>query len=82
MSLNMSQKSRQEMLEQARERYGRRGRQDRSWLLDEVCALCGYERKHAIKVLGGSRAIAAHGDRRGGSSSVYGEAERAVLKKI
>jgi len=82
MSLKMSQKSRQEMLEQARERYGRRGRQGRSRLLDEVCALCGYERKHAIKVLGGSRAIAGHGGRRGGSSPVYGEAERAVLKKI
>ena len=78
----MSQKSRQEMLEPARERYGRRGRQGRSRLLDEVCALCGYERKHALKVLGGSRAIAGHGGRRGGSSPVYGEAERAVLKKI
>jgi hypothetical protein len=82
MSLKMSQKSRQEMLEQARERYGRRGRQGRSRLLDEVCALCGYERKHAIKVLGGSRTIAGHGGRRGGSAPVYGEAERVVLKKI
>jgi hypothetical protein len=82
MSLKMSQKSRQDVLEQARERYGRRGRQGRSRLLDEVCALCGYERKHAIKVLGGRRAIVGHGGRRGGSSPVYGEAERAVLKKI
>lgn len=82
MSLKMSQKSRQEILEQARESYGRRGRQGRSRLLDEVCALCGYERKHAIKVLGGSRVIAGHGGRCGGSAPVYGEAERAVLKKI
>jgi hypothetical protein len=82
MSLKMSQKSRQEILEQARERYERRGRRGRSRLLAEVCALCGYERKHAIKVLSGRRAIVGHGGQRGGSSPVYGEAERAVLKKI
>jgi len=79
----MSQKSRQEVLEQARERYGRRGRQGRGRLLDEICALCGYDRKYAIKVLGGRRPIAGcRGRRRGGSAPVYGEAERAVLKKI
>ncbi len=40
----MSAKSRQEVLGQARERYQRRTcRQARSRLLDEVCALCGYE---------------------------------------
>ena len=79
----MSQKSRQEVLEQARQRYGRRGREGRSRLLDEICALCGYERKHAIKVLGGRRPVAGRSGRsRGGSAPVYGQAERAVLKKI
>ena len=79
----MSQKSRQEVLERARERYARRGREGRSRLLDEVCALCGYERKHAIKVLGGRRAIVgASGRRRGGSVPVYGEPERVVLKVV
>ena len=47
----MSAKSRKEVLEQARQRYGKRGREGRSRLLDEVCELCGYERKYAIKVL-------------------------------
>jgi len=60
----MSQKSRQEVLEQARKRYARRGRQARNLLLDEVCVLCGYDRKHAIKVLGGRRAIASVSSRR------------------
>lgn len=79
----MSQMSRQEVLERARERYGRRGREGRSRVLDEICALCGYERKYAIKVLGGRRAIAGgSGRRRGGSAPVYGEAERVVLKRI
>ena len=83
MPLSMSQKSRQEVLERARERYGRRSREGRSRLLDEVCALCGYERKHAIKVLGGRRGIpGASGRRRGGSVPVYGEPERVVLKVI
>ena len=49
----MSAKSRKEVLEQARARYRGRGRKGRSRLLDEVCALCGYERKYAIKLLGG-----------------------------
>ena len=53
----MSAKSRKEVLEQARQRYGKRGREGRSRLLDEVCELCGYERKYAIKVLSGKRAI-------------------------
>ena len=79
----MSQKSRQEVLERALQRYGRRNRQGRSRLLDEVCALCGYERKHAIKVLGGRRGIpGCSGRRRGGSLPVYGEPERAVLRAI
>jgi hypothetical protein len=44
-------------LEQARQRHGKRGREGRSRLLDEVCELCGYERKYVIKVLSGKRAI-------------------------
>jgi hypothetical protein len=79
----MSAKSRQEVLEQARARYQRWGKLGRSRLLDEVCALCGYERKYAIKVLGGKREIAGRsGRRRGGTMPVYAEAERRVLKAI
>lgn len=79
----MSAKSRGEVLEQARRRYGGRGKEGRSRLLDEVCALCDYERKYASKVLRGKRAIAgAGGQRRGGSQALYGEAERAVIKAI
>ena len=79
----MSAKSRQEVLGQARERYQRRGKRARSRLLDEVCALCGYERKYASKVLSKKRPIAGRGGgRRGGSQAVYGEAEREVIKAI
>jgi hypothetical protein len=79
----MSATSRGEVLAQARARYENRGREGRSRLLDEVCALCGYERKYAIKVLGGKRPIAGSGRRRrGGSPARYGAAEREVIKAI
>ena len=66
----MSAKSRKEVLEQARQRYSKRGREGRSRLLDEVCELCGYERKYVIKVLGGKRAIVGS-RKRGGSQAIY-----------
>jgi hypothetical protein len=79
----MSARSRGEVLEQARWRYAKRGKEGRSRLLDEICALCGYERKYASKVLRGKRAIAgSSGRRRGGSQAVYGSAEREVIKAI
>ena len=49
----MSQESRYEFLLVARRRYAGRGRQGRGRLLDEVCAICGVSRKHAIKLMGG-----------------------------
>src|SRR5437016_11239663 len=79
----MSATSRREVLEQARRRYGGRGKAGRSRLLDEICALCGYERKYASKVLSGKRAIVGSSGRgRGGSPAVYGSAEREVIKAI
>lgn len=71
------------MLEQARARYPGRGKEGRGRLLDEICALCGYERKYASKLLSGVRPLAGESGRaRGGSPARYGEAERAVLKVI
>jgi len=79
----MSARSRKELLEQARASYRFRGKEGRSRLLDELCALCGYERKYVIKVLGGKRPLAGErGLRRGGSVPRYGPAEREVLKAI
>ena len=47
----MSQRSRQEYVNSARSRYGRRNRAGKSRLLDEVCETLGWDRKHAIKAL-------------------------------
>ena len=79
----MSATSRKELLEQARARYRGRGKVGRGRLLDEICALSGYERKYASKLLSGARLLAGESGRaRGGSPPCYGEAERAVLKAI
>ena len=79
----MSQNTTREMLLKMRERYRRRGREGRSKLIDEVCEMCGYGRKHAIKVLGGKLPVAgAEKASRGGPRCRYGDAERQVLKVI
>jgi len=79
----MSSKSRCEVSEQARQRYLNRWKEGRGRLLDEICSLCGYERKHAIKVLGGARPIGgAGGKKRGGSKPKYGKEEKKVFQVI
>lgn len=57
----MSAKSREEVLARARWRYQGHGKQGRSRLLDEIYALCGFERKYVSKLLSGRRAIAGSG---------------------
>jgi hypothetical protein len=47
----MSQLSQKEYLAKMRWRYAQRAREGKSRLLDEVCALCGCVRKHAIKLM-------------------------------
>ena len=78
----MSKESREEYVRKMRERYEGRGREGRSRLLDELCAVCGYDRKHAIKLMrpGGYRRGAPKG--RAGRRPVYGEAELAVIKPV
>lgn len=75
-----NQLCRQEELQRLRERYARRNRQGKSRLLDEFCEHYGYERKHAIKLLGDSLARPA-GQPRSGPEPRY-EPIRPVLKAI
>ena len=82
MSLKMSEKSREEVLQTMRERYAGRGRKGRTKLIDEFCELCGYERKYAIKLLRGQRRKFGVKASKAGSKPKYGEDERAVLKPI
>ncbi len=82
MSLKMSEKSREEVLILMRERYKKRGRKGRSKLIDDFCAMCGYERKYAIKLLGSKRRVEGKSSKKGGAHAKYGDAEATVLKTI
>jgi hypothetical protein len=47
----MSSKSKREYLEAIYLRYRRASRKNKTLILDEFCAACGYHRKHAIRLL-------------------------------
>ena len=78
----MSQKMREEMLPRLRQRYANRGREGRSRLLDEVCEQWGYERKHAIKLLGARAGWGGDPVKAKGRPPKYGAAVEEVLWQI
>ena len=79
MPAAMSQESLREYIPRVRNRYHRvSGKQARSRLLDEFCAVSGFERKYASKVLSGVRRNGG-GPGRGGAPRCYGAAEVAAL---
>jgi hypothetical protein len=73
----MSCESKQEYIQVQKRRYRRAGRAYKTRLLDEVCAVCAYDRKYAIKVLNGTRKPSA-GKR--GRKSEYNDPE--LLKAL
>ena len=75
----MSQLSRKEYLAKMRWRYAQRGRDGKSRLLDELCEVCDYDRKYAIKLLG-SEPAATKG--KVGRKPVYAKEVVAVIKPI
>jgi hypothetical protein len=52
--MNMSREIKADLLPRLQERYAKRGRAGRSRMLDELCQDYHYERKYAIKLLGGA----------------------------
>jgi hypothetical protein len=51
--MNMSQELKKEWLPKLQARYSRRNREGKSRMLDELCEDYAYDRKYAIKLLGG-----------------------------
>lgn len=47
----MGKNERQAYLKAIRTRYRRAGKKAKSAILDEFCAVCGYQRKYAIRLL-------------------------------
>ncbi len=75
----MVQKTKREYVEAIRSRYKKAGLEGKQRILDEFCAVCGYHRKHALRLLNRS-AVAQK--RKPGRPSEYGEPERKVLEVI
>lgn len=75
----MVQQSKREYLAAILGRYLRAGREYKRKILDEFCEICGYHRKHAIRLLSRRPHPAK---RKPGRSATYGEAERMVLERI
>src|ERR1700733_7427063 len=78
--MNMSQELKTEWLPKLQARYARRGREGKSRLLDELCEDYEYERKYAIKLLGGSLPVPS-GRPRPGPEPQY-EAIEPLVRKI
>jgi len=79
MPAAMSQRSLAEYIPRVRNRYARMtGKRARSVLLDEFCAVSGWERKYALKVLNGKRR-GGGGPGRGGAPKRYGVGVVEVL---
>jgi len=68
-----------EYTERIRERYRRAGKEYKQRILDEFCKVCGYHRKHAIRLLNQDR---RRRKKKPGRVSQYGPDERKVLKNI
>jgi Transposase and inactivated derivatives, IS30 family len=77
-------RSKQDYLESIRARYRRAGKKAKTIILDEFCAICGYNRKYAIRMLSKARQKGSRRDgRRPGPKTVYSD-EKLVeaLKRI
>ena len=75
----MSSQSKKEFLQAIWGRYRRAGKRHKTKILDEFCAVCGYHRKHAIRLLRQDR---PRRRRRRGPKPRYGHEETLVLQRI
>jgi hypothetical protein len=66
----MSLAAKREALARIHGRYGRAGRPHKTRILDEFCAICGYHRKAALRLL--NRPLRTAPPRRSGPKRTYG----------
>jgi hypothetical protein len=77
----MGKNERQAYLKAIRSRYARAGRKTKATILDEFCAVCGYHRKYAIRLL--NQRGKAKQRRRPGRKPIYAVPELlTALKRI
>lgn len=75
----MVQQSKKEYLAAILPRYKAAGSMFKRRILDEFCQICGYHRKHAIRLLNKVKGVVK---RKPGRPSEYGDEERKVLEVI
>ena len=75
--MKMSRKMKEELLAKLQDRYSRRDREGKGRMLDELGQDFGYERKYAIRLLGGSLPLAS-GRPKPGPEKRYGAIEPIV----
>jgi hypothetical protein len=79
----MSPRSKREYIEAVYRRYKQASRGDRTLILNELCATCGYNRKYAIRLLRGYKRFTKPKPRKRGKPSVYRREEILTpLKQI
>src|ERR1700727_1332838 len=74
---NMSLSAKREALARIHGRYQRAGRPHKTLILDEFCALCGYHRKAALRLL--NRPLRLGAPKRSGPKIIY---EPAVVVPV
>jgi hypothetical protein len=80
-SESLSMESKREYQQKMRWRYAHaHGRRYKSRLIEELVAVCGYSRKHAIKLL--KRRVGPRVLKKSGPKAIYQEEVRLVLKRI
>lgn len=75
----MSTKSKSELLEYSRSRYGRRNRAGKSAMIDEVSEVMGWDRKHTIKALNGRVCQGVKAQKRGSKARCSEEECRIIV---
>ena len=75
----MDKHERQAYLQAIRSRYRRANKRTKAIILDEFCAVCGYNRKYAIRLL--NRRTKPRAPRRPGRKSIYASHELVTALK-
>ena len=79
----MSPRSKRDYIEAVHLRYKHASRGDRTLILNELCATCGYNRKYAIRLLRGYMRFTKPKPRKRGKPSMYRREEILIpLKQI
>jgi hypothetical protein len=73
----MTNTSKHEYLEKIRNRYAKAGRKYKKKILDEFCSVCGFHRKHAIRVLNQRASVRYH---RPGPKPLYKDEIKVILE--